>query len=185
MRYAEECRRAALDFMSGVAEGWTKVDLVDWLRGPYAHASRHAPRGARAVRPSDHVIEEPAIEHLLVSVRGQILAGLELAALAQGTPDFIEDALIAQHVRRVELLGGTAWVPVDVARMRLKDRVASLFVADYLNRPADYRSLFVCHLCEGITFDGRCSQHRHSGVVPKLAEAPAPTRFRTTLTWGG
>jgi hypothetical protein len=183
MRYAEECRRAALDFMSGVADGWTKLDLAIWLNGPYALASRHVPRGVRTAAPSsDHAIDEPAIEHLLVSVRGQILAGLELAALDHGTPDFIEDALIAQHVRRVGVGGETAWVPVDVTRMRLKDRIASLFVADYLNRPDDYRNLFVCHLCETISFDGRCGQHRLSGTVPKVV-AP-PTRFRTTLTWG-
>ena len=181
MGYAEECRRAALEFMSGVAEGWTKLDLALWLHGPYAMASRHAPRGMRASQPNGHVIEEEAIEHLLVSVRGQILAGLELAALDHGTPDFIEDALIAQHVRRVDTRGGTAWVPIDVARMRLKDRVASLFVADYLNRPDDYRHLHVCHLCETITFEGRCSQHRVSGAVPKV-HVPPP-RFRT-LAYG-
>jgi hypothetical protein len=187
---AEECRRAALEFMAGVAAGWDKLDLAVWLNGPYALASGYAPRGVRAGRSGEHAIgadvppriEEPAIEHLLVSVRGQILAGLELAALDHGTPDFIEDALIAQHVRRVDVGGEMGWVPVDITRMRLKDRVASLFVADYLNRPDDYRNLFVCHLCESITFDGRCGQHRLSGTVPKVVE-PAK-RFRTTLSWG-
>lgn len=187
MRYAEELRHAALDFMSGVAEGWTKLDLAVWLNGPYALATRHVPRGLRPVRPGAPAIEEPAIEHLLVSVRGQLLAALELAALDGGTPDFIEEALIEQHVRRIDVHGETAWMPVDAARMRLKDRVASLFVADYLNRPSDYRRLYVCHLCEGISFDGRCHAHRVSTAVPKEVRPKGPTtsdglvrpRFRT------
>ena len=99
------------------------------------------------------------------------MAALELAALVSGTPDFIEDALIDQHVRRVvDLRGERVWVPVDITRMRLRDRVASLFVADYLNRPSDYELFHVCHLCEAITFDpeskalGRCATHRSSSI---------------------
>ena len=36
-----ECRAAALEFMAGVASGWEKIDLAQWLTGPYAHAARH------------------------------------------------------------------------------------------------------------------------------------------------
>lgn len=170
---ADESRRAALELMKGVAEGWTKLDLALWLRGAYAQAVRHAPRVERAGSSGAHprAIGEPTIEHLLVSTRGQLLASLELAVLAGGTPDFIERALIEQHVRRVvDESGEAAWVPADVPRMRLKDRVASLFVADYLNRPNDYRHLYVCHLCEAVTFEhgakelGRCGAHRVSFV---------------------
>jgi len=62
--------------------------------------------------------------------------------------------------------------------MRLRDRVASLFVADYLNNPAAYSHLYVCHHCEAIVFEqgarerGMCSAHLRSvsGMVPKHAE---------------
>jgi hypothetical protein len=179
---ADECRHAALDFMAGVADGWAKLDLALWLRGTYALACRHSPRGERAPVSGVHkrpAIEEPTIESLLVTTRGHILAALELAALVGGTPDFIEDAIIEGHVRRaIDVHGESTWVPVDFSRMRLKDRIASLFVADYLNRPSDYQHLHVCHLCESVTFEpeakdrGRCDKHRVSSMNLKSGSAP-------------
>ena len=57
--------------------------------------------------------------------------------------------------------------------MRLRDRLRSLFAADYLNAPYTYAELFVCHRCEAVVFDehakqlGICGAHRMSGVVPR------------------
>lgn len=56
--------------------------------------------------------------------------------------------------------------------MRLLDRVRTLFVADYLDDPVAYRTLYVCHRCEAVVFDesarriGMCSAHRRtSGIL--------------------
>ena len=43
---AEDCRNAALSFMTGVGEGWDKLDLALWLTGDYARAT-HEGWGAR------------------------------------------------------------------------------------------------------------------------------------------
>lgn len=188
---ASQCRSAALDFMAGVADGWSKFDLALWLRGPYALAARHSQHGDRIQPPPgrDRAIDEGTIESLLVGVRGYILAHLEKAVLDGGTLDLIEDALLARHVTRaIDDCGEYTWVPVDGARMRLRDRVASLFVADYLNGPHDYKDLYVCHHCEAVVFEegakerGMCSaHHRISAVVPKesplsLLRAKSPKR---------
>jgi hypothetical protein len=180
---ALECRTAALDFMAGVADGWTKLDLALWLSGPYALAARYA-QGRDLGAPSRPIAAD-TLENLLVQTRSHILAGLELAALPRaGRFGFVEDALIHHHVVRVPL-ADAIWVPVDRARMRLRDRVQSLFVADCLNAPDDYQHLYVCHHCERIVFEpgardrGGCGEHRISGFIEKKTERGP----RKTLTY--
>lgn len=173
---AEECRQAALAFLSGVASGWDKLDLVLWLTGPYARATRHAPRGERVVdvahTPTE--IADASIEELVTRVRGQVLASLEKAALDYGRLDFADDALQRGLVRKaMDEEGAICFVPVDAPHMRLRDRVRALFAADYLCAPHAYVDLFVCHRCESVSFDehakeiGVCRRHRISGVVPR------------------
>ncbi|MDB4934683.1 MAG: hypothetical protein JWP87_1655 [Labilithrix sp.] len=172
---AEDCRDAALSFMSGVAVGWDKLDLALWLTGPYARATRHAVHGERvaAVSEAENIPDE-TIEALVTRVRGQLLASIEKAALEFGALDFAAEVVERGFVRKVvDADGRDAWIPVDGARMRLRDRLRSLFTADYLNAPYTYAELFVCHRCEAVVFDDRakqlgiCGSHRISGVVPR------------------
>ena len=173
---AEDCRNAALSFMTGVGEGWDKLDLALWLTGDYARATRHRPHGERVATPALAVVEIPeeTIENLLVHVRGQLLASLEMAALEFGALEFTESLVERGLVRRmIDAEGRDAWVPVDAARMRLRDRIESLFAADYLNAPYTYADMFVCPRCEAVVFDahakrnGICGTHRISGAVPR------------------
>jgi hypothetical protein len=180
---AEECREAALSFMSGVAGGWDKLDLALWLTGPYARATRHGKHGERvAAMHEGDVIDQDTIEALVTRVRGQLIASLEKAALEFGSLEFADEIVERGLVRKVvDAEGRDAWVPVDAARMRLRDRLRSLFVADYLNAPYTYAELFVCHRCEAVVFDehakqvGICGSHRMSGMVPR-DEWPAARR---------
>ena len=182
-----ECRVAALEFMAGVASGWDKLDLVRWLTGPYTRATRHAQRGERTFVANDDgrgagalVVDPAALEELLTTERGRVLAALEKAALSGGALDFTTDAIELGLVRRATDQDGTvAWIPVDGARMRLVDRVRSLFAADYLDDPASYAALYVCHRCEAVVFDedaralGMCSLHRRqSGIVTRGVDEP-------------
>jgi hypothetical protein len=174
-----ECREAALAFMAGVANGWEKLDLARWLVGPYARAARHCQHGERTRLAQGAPVDAGTIEELLTSTRGRLLAALETAALEDGSLDLAESAIECGHVRRAMDEDGTeVWIPVDGARMRLRDRLGALFVADYLNDPAAYGSLYVCHRCEAVVFDegarqlGMCSAHRRmSGIVPKSEES--------------
>lgn len=172
---AEDCRAAALSFMSGVASGWDKLDLARWLTGPYARATRHGEHGERVAAITEgEIIPDASIEDLVTHVRGQMLASLEKAALELGSLDFVDEMVARGLVRKVvDADGRDAWVPVDGARMRLRDRLRSLFVADYLDGPYAYAELFVCHRCEAVVFDehakqiGICGAHRMSGMVPR------------------
>ncbi len=175
------CRSAALSFMDGVAHGWSKFDLAMWLAGPYAHATRFAPRGERTLpdRPTQNGPESDPLggerlHEVMDNARMHSLALCEELSLPRSDSDFIDDAIARGLLTPIEdHRGSLLWVPVDAARMRLCDRVRSLFVVDYLLAPHLYlESLLVCQRCERIVFDinakqvGHCSLHRHrSGIV--------------------
>ena len=178
---SEECRDAALSFMTGVGKGWDKLDLALWLTGDYARATRHRKHGERVATPALGVVEIPeeTLENLVVHVRGQILASLEMAALGHGALDFPEARVARGLVRRmIDADGRDAWVPVDGARMRLRDRIESLFAADYLNAPYTYADMFVCPRGEAVVFDAHAKEigisgtHRISGTVPREGDTP-------------
>ncbi len=197
---ATDCRDAALAFMSGVASGWDKLDLALWLTGPYARATRHGKHGERVAAVSDgRAIPDASIESLVTHVRGQIIASLEKAALEFGTLEFADDVAQRGLVRKVvDAEGRDAFIPVDSARMRLRDRLRALFTADYLNAPYTYAELFVCHRCEAVVFDhhakevGICGAHRMSSIAfgeGGGTEAHVPDKsviraLRTTLARG-
>jgi hypothetical protein len=178
---AEECREAALSFMSGVAAGWDKLDLVLWLTGPYARATRHGKHGERVAALGDgDEIPDETLEALVTRVRGQLIASLETAALELGAIEFADECVERGYVRKVvDAEGRDAWIPVDGSRMRLRDRLRALFAADYLNAPYTYAELLVCHRCEAVVFDARakrigiCGAHRMSGMVPREPDADA------------
>jgi hypothetical protein len=171
----EDCRFAALEFMSGVAAGWRKIDLVLWLTDAYARATRHVQRGERSVSLEPQEIPDTDIEELLVRVRAQLLASLETAVLSEGRLDFVPQAVDKGFVVRASTPDGEpVWVPVNGTRMRLRDRVESLFATDWLNDSESWSELFVCHRCEAVVFDqnakelGVCASHKRiSGIVTR------------------
>ena len=175
---ADDCRDAGLAFVNGVARRWTKRDLALWLDGPYRHATRHATGGERTADleavDEEELLGEDRIYQLMGRSRAQVMAFLEAAALPEGRADFVEAAVKAGHiVPRTDDDGISVWVPVDARRMRLRDRVRSLFAVDYLLRPEHYaHQLTVCHQCELVLFDelakrfGNCGGPRRiSGIV--------------------
>jgi len=176
---AHECRHAALAFVNGAASGWDKVDLASWLTGEYAWATRHVPRGERVAALARSEVEEPTLERVVSSARLQVVASLEDAVLNGGTLAFAAEASRRGLVREaLDPNGEPSWVPVDGARMRLRDRVLALFAADFLHAPEAYGALYVCHRCELVAFDpaarelGTCRAHRRvSGFVTKAVDS--------------
>lgn len=168
---AAECREAALSLMAVAASDAPKLDLAIWLTGPYARATRHFKRGERT--PTRAFAIDPAeIDALLEATRADVLAMLSTDPLAPGALEFAHDAVNRALVRRVsdENLE-SVWVPIDGPRMRLRDRVISLFAAHRLNDPATHAELFICPECSSVVFDeharevGRCAAHRHGSGI--------------------
>ncbi len=181
------CRAAGVEFLEGVSRGWAKRELATWLSEPYAVA---ASRLGRVDPPTESVVTDGVdlrpsrLAAIMESARLHTLTMLEELALPHAESDYVDEAITHGYVCPAEdELGTAVWVPIDRPRMRLRDRVRSLFVADYLNTPYEYESsFFVCHRCEAARFDedakwmGFCRKHlRPSHTVARVLgdEAPA------------
>jgi hypothetical protein len=157
-------RTAGLDFLHDVRSA---RDLGCWLVGPYREATSFVPRlEERSIDAAAFDLE--AVETILWTAHEDVLAALRDGAHGNG-PAFVKDALATETI--VPTVEGF-WIPLDVQRMRLKDRVLALFAADYLLRPRDYtRDLAFCARCERVVFDpaarqtGQCGAHRISGFL--------------------
>jgi hypothetical protein len=155
---ADACRSAALGFAWSAHHGWGRRELARWLVGPYARATA-ATRSLRLSGMRRAVMHRPlaeeTIEELLQTARAEIIEVLRgvwsWTHDARAVRACIDEGLVAGIVDDASDLG---FAPVDHARMRLIDRVRSLFVADYLTRPGDYAAFAVCGECDGATFDG-------------------------------
>lgn len=180
---ADTCRAAALAFMTGTNAGWTRKDLAFWLVRDYADAvaTTAKPSGRRkTVVPADRPLHETTIELLLLRTRERVLEMLSACVGSCETPalahEMVESGLVI-GVR--DAIGAIGYTPVDSSELGLFDRVASLFVADYLTRPADYASIVPCEDCGEVSFAwaevhcGECREHRvlESTIVPRNGAA--------------
>ena len=155
---ADACRSAALGFAWSAHHGWGRRELARWLAGPYAQAA--AP--TRSLRSSGlrravihRPLDEATIEDLLTAARAEIIEMLRSVWSWTDDAAFVRARIGEGMVAGiVDESSGLGFAPVDNPNMRLVERVRSLFVADYLTRPADYAAFAVCDDCDGATFDG-------------------------------
>lgn len=172
-------RDAAVLFMRGGAQaGWGRRELAAWLVCHYGSCvaeSSDPPRSQAPARRATAVTPD-ALGEVVADARMRMITLLE-DLRDRDTAESVTRSIIARGF--VEAVrdehGAIAHVPVDQRRMRLADRVASLFVADYLNAPFDY-------------WRGRvateCFPRRDSGVTEIAAqleiveEEPAPVTLR-------
>lgn len=159
------CRSAALAF-AWCAKAWQKRDLARWLTGPYSNAIATTNGIAitkRVVGGPRPRIEEETIRSLLDRSHRHLLSLLRSVQAWKGEVGFakamVDAGLVIGVIDHDSSLG---FAPVSSADMRLVDRVRSLFVADYLTSPSDYKAFRVCAACDGATFDadhGDCQRN--------------------------
>jgi len=155
---ADACRSAALGFAWGAHLGWGRRELARWLIGPYAHAAaatRSLRRSGTLRTAASGPLDEETVADLLVLTHERIIEVLRGAWTWRHDPAAarasIDEGLVVGIADETSDLG---YGPIDTPGMRLFDRVRSLFVADYLTRPADFAAFAVCDDCAGATFDG-------------------------------
>jgi len=181
---ADACRVAGLAFVSGVARGWTKRDLAEWLLGPYSEAACSLPGATEPAPAVTSPVPTVMLQRLLRETRATVLE------LLSAPPDRVvllgAWASEAGAIMRSQHEGGrTGWIPVSLPRMRLEDRVLSLFAVDVLVRRHDYMTeLSICRRCRSVAFDprsrevGLCAFHdtpvgSASGTRPRITFPPS------------
>jgi hypothetical protein len=169
---ADRARAAGFVFISSSRWGWGKRDLANWLVHDYRSAVLEASARPRS-EVSSAKADEASATKLVASARRRVVEMLSEAATTWNGADFARESIDNGLVIGVsDDAGGLGFAPVHQSRMRLVDRLASLFIADYLTRPRDYEDLVVCSTCDEVSFkwdeiheDGCEARGRRSGVV--------------------
>ena len=179
-RIAEQCRATGLGIVNN-ARRWGKAELAGWLAGPYRRVTRYAavddatgPQEASllppVIRPEAAEIDDGRVEALLAQLHEEITELFQGATLGK-IDAFSRACLKHGFIARATLPDGRlAHLPVDLPRMHLLERVASLFAADARTSLASYATVRICPHCGAMTF-GACT-HTPSGWqtkrVPRL-----------------
>ena len=151
----DRVRCAGAAFVRGATIGWSRRDLERWLVCQYAPcvAVSNAVDGRTPAPASERVHDEGMLERVVLHA---------LSAVQQRLRDLVVPEL-ASPIARFALSSGSvillpwsgravAYAPVALPGLELSERVGTLFVADYLNRPDDYRRLEMCAECGELSF---------------------------------
>jgi hypothetical protein len=172
------CRSVGLAFVNRVARDADPRAFIAWAIRDYQRVTcvdEAAPYGGKLAGIS---VENAALRETLGEARSVALTELRSAALSPGRAKFAELCIglglvapsfndLAVAPRRNE----RGWVPVDVPKAGIAERVLALFAVDYLWNPADYAgALLICPRCETVVFDrdardrAYCDAHPTSGI---------------------
>ncbi|MBX3207298.1 MAG: hypothetical protein KF764_19785 [Labilithrix sp.] len=177
---ASPVRLAATEFVRGTTFGWGKRELAAWLVCHYApclasdavvHPDGAGPRSTTHSGPlsttSAH-LDGDRVERLILEARSSVLRLLADLAWPSQAAVRARSAIAAGFVIETRApRAESVWAPVGRKRMRLADRVASLFIADAIDNPHDYRGLSLCRACGEVGFGGdaahepSCERARH------------------------
>jgi hypothetical protein len=171
---ANACRRAYLRLVTGAYVGWGKLELAEWLTGPYrdltvAEEWLEAPPSlaiGNDTAPASMLDER--VVRVLETMRTDVMVVMNELMVPEGVSAFTKLAFDTGLVTP----GGFSVVPRARPRMTLVDRALSLVAVDAITRPEDYEhSLFICERCSQPVFDvasrerGVCRTHV-SGINP-------------------
>jgi hypothetical protein len=134
---ADACRDAMRELLAMTPR---KDSLSDWLVGPYRQATRFAPRHHGSV--SQHPTKRPTgetVAEIVENARAEVCEAITECERATHPEQFVKHLPPVLHVMPVrDYHGHHGFVPVDVARARLVDRVFALVVSDMLTRPQNF-----------------------------------------------
>ena len=156
--FVTACRRTYMQALLGAHIGWGKLDLAQWLEGPYRSLAEQVPPDSQPLSSSTTFSEKARVSitgdkltRMLDMMRVDVLLVLHELATPHGLSAFASLAFDMGLVKRDEQ---GFIVPRMHARMSLVDRVLSLVAVDALSKPQDFESsFFVCERCHLPVFD--------------------------------
>jgi hypothetical protein len=152
---ADACRKALVAFFADVAPSGSARALAAWLVGPYASAVLPT---TRFDFPAGKV-DRGRLTDVIDDARAQV--GFTMRSLAStevGMHFSMHAATSGWVVQFSDVRAQAGFMPIDLPKMRLIDRVLSLMAADYMARAESYtRDLHVCDTCDVPDF------HEHTG----------------------
>jgi hypothetical protein len=171
-------RHAASAFLSSASLGWTRTKLRSWLIVEYGMATEWTREDE--VAPWLHPVARMDDEHVQATVeevRKRVTRMIVEASTAWSAPGFAKEMIDQGLITCVtDASDREAYAPAARVDLGLLERVASLFIADYLMHPADYAEIVWCECCGEMLINGRV---RHGkGCVRQSAVRPAADAVR-------
>ncbi len=163
---ASSVRKAAAEFVRGTTFGWGRRELATWLVCHYspclvsdATAQKDTQQGCTAsLSAASAHLDDERVEQLILDARCSVLRLLSDLGWASQAASLGRDAIGSGFViEQRDPLGQLIWAPVGRNRMRLADRVGSLFIADSLNNARDYRNVTLCRYCGELGFSEKAN----------------------------
>lgn len=178
-------RSAGLAFVTGAARGWDRALLRSWLVLDYEPATAWT-RTADGRKPFDPVsgLDDVEVSMLVEETRQSVLRMIHAASVNWRARTFARDMIDARLAVAVyDRAGAEGYAPAIHADMRLKDRVTSLFVSDYLSHRSDYDRVVQCDACGEVAIGTR---PRHpSWCAEPPAQSGIVERSRDSRTYRG
>lgn len=174
----DRVRGAGSSFLRGTTVGWGRRELADWLVCQYAPcaASPPYPESPEPSPASERTLDEGILERVILDARGHALRLLaDLVVPWQASPIARLAVACGTVVSERDERGGIAYSPVALKRMRLGERVASLFIADYLNHRTDYRWVMTCRECGELAFSAELQHASWCEATPDTWTMFTPT----------
>ena len=167
-------RHAARVFRSSGASGWGRTKLRSWLIVEYAMATEWTREDD--VSPWSHrdtPMEDERVRDLVDGARRRITRLLVEESSGWNTPAFaaamIERGLVTSVT---DATGREAFAPAARVDLSFLERVASIFIADFLAHPQDYADLSSCECCGELEMNGHV-QHVSTCVKLSVIRPPA------------
>ena len=171
---ARRTRLAARAFRTSAAHGWGRTKLRSWLIIEYAMAtewSREDDVSPWAHR--DAPMNDERARQLVEDVRGRITRLLVDESAGWKTPGFAAAMIDRGLITCVtDASGREAYAPAARVELSFLERVASIFIADFLAHPEDYQNLSSCECFGELEVDG-VVQHGSGCVKLSTVRPPA------------
>jgi hypothetical protein len=156
----DRVRGAACAFLRRSPAKWSRRDLAGWLVCHYAPCvARPLPRHPddrdddRVKDREERAVDEALVDRLVHTTRGRTLRLLaDLVVPWRASPIARLAVASGTVARQHDARGAIAYSPVDLPNLPLSERVASLFIADYLNGPGEYWFIRMCQECGELSF---------------------------------
>ena len=166
-------RLAARAFRSSTGSGWGRTKLRSWLIIEYAMATewsreddvspwahRDAPMNDERARQLVDDVRMRITRLLVDESDGWNKAGFAAAMIDRGLLTCVTDAS-----------GREAFAPAARVELSFLERVASIFIADFLAHPEEYRYLSSCECCGELETNGNVT---HASGCVKLSSVRPP-----------
>ena len=176
-------RHAAHVFLTNAARGWTRTQLRSWLIVEYGMATEWTREDD--VAPWLHPVarmDDASVQAVVEDARFRMTRMIVEDSRSWNKPGFAAEMLDRGLITSVtDASGREAYAPAARVELSFLERVASLFIADFLAYPKDYENVTSCECCGEILLNGRV---RHSRTCVRSSAVRPPAESGVCLREG-